>query len=57
MARIAEIGDDGGQGGGDDGAVQRGEQHSQQDRDENQVASLHADHGASRFLVDCPGLS
>ncbi|BAX96239.1 hypothetical protein MSTE_00904 [Mycobacteroides stephanolepidis] len=56
MPGISEIGDDGGQGGGDNGAVQRGQQHPQQDRDEDEIAALHADHGARGFLIDCFGL-
>lgn len=49
---ISEIGDDSGQGGGDNGAVQRGQEHTEQDRDEDEVAALQADHGARGFLID-----
>ena len=39
VARTAEIGDHRRQGGGHDGLIERGQQHAEQHRDEDEVAS------------------
>ena len=41
VAGAAEVGDDGGQGGGHDGLVEGGQQHAEHDRQEDDVAALH----------------
>ena len=51
MSGVAQVGDDGRQRGGDDGLVQRGEQHAQHDRHEDEVAPLGADQRAAGSRV------
>src|ERR1700733_2758615 len=47
MTGAAEVGDDGRQRGCDDSLVQRREQHSKHDRQEDEVAALRADKRAA----------
>ena len=51
VARTAEVGDDRRQRGGHDGLVERGQQHAEQHRDEDEVAALRADACATRLWV------
>ena len=54
VAGPAEVGDDGRKCGGHDGLVQGSQQHAEQHRNEDEVASLRAYSGAARFRVrDC----
>ena len=51
MARPAQVGDDRGQRGGDDGLIQRRQQHPQHDRQEDEIAPLRADQCAADLRV------
>ena len=51
VARAAEVGDDGRQRGGHDGLVERGKQHAEQHRNEDEVATMEADACAARLGV------
>ena len=50
-AGTTEIGDDGGQCGGDDGLVERRQQRAEQNRDKHQVAPAGAEQRAAGLLI------